>query len=173
MSESEMEIDLEIEITKLITAMAAAFPSVQVGDQTIRAFVSMLKDIPLKILKTAIEQVISESEFFPTVAKVRDKALALQIPDVESGMTAWGEVKKAFEKYGFYRAPKFDNPITAKAVECMGWKVLCSSENAEADRAHFARIYDDLLRRQIQEAKLLPASRQLRSSVLLELSNGR
>lgn len=170
---SEKETEVELEITKLVTAMAALFPSVQVGNKTIKGFVAMLRDIPLDILRTAIDQVSSESKFFPTVAEIRERVIALQMPDIPNGITAWGEVMEAFQRYGFYRLPKFDNPITAEAVVCMGWKELCSSENAEADRAHFSRIYDDLARRQKENARLLPASRQLKESARLELGDGR
>ena len=159
--------EIEYKVGELVTALASMFSSVQIGNSTIDAYVSMLKDVPLEILTTAINQVAVESRFFPTIAEIREKAIALQMPDLENGMTAWGEVKKAFAKYGFYRVPKFDNPITAQAVECLGWKELCSSENEEADRAHFARIYDDLVRRSVQNAKLLPAARELKEQRLL------
>lgn len=159
--------ETELEIGKIIWALASMYPAITVGQSTVNAYVSMLKDIPLQILKTVIDQVGCESKFFPTIAEIREKAIMLQLPDFENGITAWGDVKKAFAKYGFYRLPKFDNPITAQAVECLGWKELCSSENEEADRAHFARIYDDLVRRNVQNAKMLPAARDLREQRLL------
>lgn len=166
------EQEIELEIGKLVTTLASLYPSTQIGKSTIGAYVSMLKDVPLGILQAAVDQISVESRFFPTVAEIRERVLMLQIPDLANGMTAWGDVKKAFARYGFYRTPKFDNPITAEAVDRMGWKELCCSENPEADRAHFARIYDDLVKRSIQDAKLLPASRMLRETAQKQLGSG-
>jgi len=46
----------------------------------------------------------------------------------------------------------------------LGWRELCSSENQVADRAHFMKIYEAELAREIANAALLPAARALRVS---------
>jgi len=170
------DLDLEIEITKLIGAMAAMFPSVQIGAATINGYVAMLKDIPLHVLTSAVEQCANESEFFPTVAKIRNASLALTMPKHLDPMEAWGLVLQAMHRIGFYRSPSFDDPLITRAVNSLGWQYLCTSENIVADRAHFAKVYEQLIQREMQDARLLPAARHLREladGTIKEIGDGR
>jgi hypothetical protein len=158
--QSADELNLEIEITKLVGVMAACYPSTQMADASVKAYVSMLKDIPLPVLEVAIEQAANVSEFLPTVAKIRDMALALTRPARVSALEAWGLVKEQMRLRGIYRSPEFSDPLIANAVECIGWRTLCSSENEPADRAHFAKVYDSLVIRDNEDARLLPSTRK-------------
>lgn len=168
------ELDNEIEITKLVGVLAASYPAMQLSDDTVNAYVSMLKDIPVDVLKASVEQSVAESEFLPTIARLRNKALALVAPSRKDPMAAWGEVVKEIQRVGFYRSPQFEDPLIAKAVECLGWQYLCSSENIVADRAHFAKVYEQFVEREAQDARLLPHARRLREmSQVREIGDGR
>jgi hypothetical protein len=151
-----------VDIAKLVGLMAAAFPNTQVTEATTEAYVFMLQDLPLDVLTAAVQQVMAESDFLPSIAKLRQRAHELGKLDKLSALEAWGKVKEQIASRGFYRGPKFDDPVIAKAVECIGWRTLCSSDNEPADRAHFARVYDNLVRREEQDALLLPAVRQFK-----------
>lgn len=157
----------EAEIAKLIGVMAAAYPNTQVTDATIEVYITMLKDIPLELLTVSVQQCMAESEFLPTVAKIREKALALTTPVAPEPLEAWGVVLKAIEKYGFYRSPEFNDPVIAKAVDCIGWRNLCSSEldNQGVDRAHFSRVYEGLRRQAENDRRMLPQARQIHEQV--------
>jgi hypothetical protein len=164
----------EAEIAKLVGAMAATFPNTNVTDATIEVYISMLKDIPLEVLTASVEQSMAESEFFPTIARLRNKALALTAPARKDPMDAWGEVVREIQRTGFYRSPSFEDPLIAKAVDCLGWQYLCSSENIVADRAHFAKVYEQFAEREAQDARLLPAARRLREMAQVrEIGDGR
>ena len=168
------EVKREIEVTKLIGAMAALFPSARVSEETINAYVHMLRDVNLEVLTAAIEQCANESEFFPTIARIRNKVLSLTKPQRLDPMAAWGVVLKEIQRTGFYRSPVFDDPLIARCVEALGWQYLCSSENIVADRAHFAKLYEQLVEREAQDARLLPAARQIRElGQVKEISDGR
>jgi hypothetical protein len=54
---------------------------------------------------------------------------------------AWGIVTRAFSSVGRYRPFPFDNPLVKRVVDRIGWETLCNSDNPEADRAHFLRMY--------------------------------
>ena len=155
-------LEHELELTKLVTVLAAFYPSIEVKDATIKAYVLRLQDLPLAHVATAIEQCSTESKFFPSLAEIRDKALELMHPQSMTALEAWGEVKEQMSRTGFYRSPTFSDPNITRAVECLGWKTLCSSENEPADRAHFARVYESLVQREAADRRLLPAARQLR-----------
>jgi len=164
----------EAEIAKLVGAMSASFPNTNVTDATVEVYISMLKDIPLDVLATSVEQCMAESEFFPTIAKLRNRALALVAPPRRDPMDAWGVVIKEIQRVGFYRSPHFEDPLIARAVDCMGWQYLCTSENIVADRAHFAKVYEQFVERESQDAKLLPQARRLREMAnVREIGDGR
>lgn len=64
-----------------------------------------------------------------------------------SATEAWGEVLKWVSKVGSYGKPEFSDETVAKAVECIGWRDICSSENVGVERAHFMRAYESLVNR--------------------------
>jgi hypothetical protein len=161
----QAEINHEIELVKLVGIMASAYPNTQVAEATINIYVRMLKDLPLEVVTLAVQQAMAESEFLPTIARIREKAVAFSRSEHVSALEAWGIVKKAMSETGFYRSPTFEDPIIAKAVDCIGWQTLCSSENQAADRAHFSKIYDSLVRREIEDSRMLPEVRQIQEKV--------
>lgn len=165
MAQSAAKLDHEIEVLKIIKIMVSAYPNTQITDATREAYVTMLRDIDLSVLEAAIRQAMAESEFLPTIARIREKAIALTQPDHVSSLEAWGEVKQAMGRYGYYRYPQFNDPLILKAVECIGWQTLCSSENEPADRAHFSKVYESLVRREIDDARMLPEVRQIQQKV--------
>ena len=71
---------------------------------------------------------------------------------------AWGEVITAIREYGGYepeKALQSMSPVTRLAVQRIGWKELCMSEDQNIDRAHFFKIYQAEESRQ-KENTLLP-----------------
>lgn len=151
------------EITLLVGVLAASYPNTEVSDETYKVYGRMLDDIPIQVLRQSVEQCIAESKFFPTVAELREKAFVLMsdVSLMPTASEAWEMVRKEMGRRGFYRLPEFDNPLVAKAVDCLGWRELCTSENGVADRAHFMKTYEVLLERAIRDAKLLPATKYL------------
>lgn len=163
-------MNTESEVAKLVGVMAMAYPSTQMGPDNIRVYVAMLKDIPLDILTASVQQCMAESEFLPTIARIREKSLTLIRPAAPEPLEAWGIVLKEIQRVGFYRSPKFDDPIIAKAVDCIGWQTLCSSENQIADRAHFGKVYEGLLRQAENDRRIIPAARQIQEQVRLMIA---
>lgn len=156
----------EAEISKLVGVMAAAYPHTQVTDATIEVYITMLKDIPLDLLTTSVQQCMAESEFMPTIAKLREKALKLTTPISPEPLEAWGIVQKEMTRVGVYHSPTFADPIITKAVDCIGWQSLCSSENQVADRAHFGKVYEGLLRQAENDRRMLPAAREIQQGMV-------
>ena len=149
-----------VAIAKAVGVLFAGFPAVEAGEETIKLYVRLLSDIPLEVLSLCVEQFIAQSKFLPTVAEIREQALKLTRPDRISALEAWGLVKEQMRLKGSYRSPEFSDPLIAKAVECIGWKTLCGSENEPADRAHFSKVYDSLVQRDEADARLLPSTRK-------------
>lgn len=168
----------ESEIAKLVGVMSVMFPNARVTDQTVECYVSFLKDIPIETLTAAVEQCVIESEFMPTVAKIRSKALELSTPQRPVATEAYGVLQDTISRTGFYRTPHFDDPLIARCVAALGWQNLCTSENLVADRARFIEMYQQLVECEREHAKLGPKARALREQTdamgtVREIGDGR
>lgn len=132
----------------LVCLAASSYPSMQTKDPEpiAKSWALMMRDIPVEILKAAIVKVCRESEFFPSVAMLVAAAHELdpRNPKLPTAAEAWAEVTQQICDAGIYRAPSFSCDTVQKAVRAIGWRQLCCSENPEADRAHFMRIYESM-----------------------------
>lgn len=77
------------------------------------------------------------------VALIREGA----VPEDETAGQAWGEVLQKISSVGSWGKPEFSSPLIKQAVEGVGWKDMCMSENISMERAHFLKIYEALLKR--------------------------
>ncbi len=112
-------------------------------------FVQALADIDDDMLKAAALRHISTSVWFPKVYELRKAAADLIQPATPDPMEAWGAVLAEIRRTGLYGVPHFADPLTAAVVRQMGWRDLCLSEEATADRARFVDAYA----RQAQRAR--------------------
>lgn len=101
-------------------------------------------DVEYRAADAALLRHIRTSEFFPTPAEIGRIVDEAQHGRVSAGAEAWEAVRKAFGSVGRYRDPVFADPVTTRVVAALGWRELCDSENAIADRARFIDAYDKL-----------------------------
>jgi hypothetical protein len=150
-------------ITTILRQLFAAYPNSQATPETIAVYVRILSDIPPADLQTVVDQAVATNKFLPTIAELRDAYHSLQHADRPTWADGWDAVQKEIRRIGSYSTPKFDDPITAKVVEAMGWKTLCAAltENVATDRAQFRQMYEGYASRQERDEKLLPQARQL------------
>ena len=140
------------EINNILKVLASAYPAFGLKIPTGVVYIDLLKDIPAKLLHAAALDHIARSTYFPTVAELRQAAIALlppeanRIPDAHS---AWVEVLSAFDEVGDWGQPVFSEPLIGEAVQALGWQALCRSENPISDRAHFVQVYQALLERRL------------------------
>jgi hypothetical protein len=104
-------------------------------------FVQALADIDDDMLKAAALRHVTTSPWFPKISELRSAAVAVTQPAMPDPMEAWGAVLAEIRRTGFYGVPCFADPLTAAVVKQMGWKDLCLSEDATADRARFVDAY--------------------------------
>ena len=136
------------EVIALVALATGAHPAAQGKDPkpVVEAWSLMLADIPFVVAKAAVIKVCRESKFFPSVADIVEAAQELD-PEKEKLPTAaeaWEEVVKLIIDYGPYRAPAYSCDLVRRAAQSIGWLQLCTGDNAEADRAHFFKIYESM-----------------------------
>lgn len=136
------------EIVALVTLATAAYPSAQSRDPepVVNAWRLMLPDIPFAVGKAAVIRVCRSSQFFPSIAQIVEAANGLD-PGREhlpTAAEAWEEVSRLIRDVGPYRVPTYSCDTVRRAARAIGWRQLCESENPEADRAHFLRLYESM-----------------------------
>lgn len=136
------------EICALAALASSNYPSMQSRDPrpVIEAWTLILADLDPVLAKVAIIKVCRESQFFPTVAQIVAAAHELdpRSEKLPTAAEAWEEVGKLIATVGPYRAPFYSCEIVRRAAQSIGWRQLCCGDNAEADRAHFLRIYESM-----------------------------
>ena len=155
----------EKEITKIMGVMAHAYPRYELSADSLKLYGKMLADIPSDILEAAAQQIMAENKFFPSIAEWREMAHKLMVGKLQipSAFEAWEDAMAQVRRCGDYyryqlnqRTPEYSHPLVEKAVQVIGYRHLCESENISIERAHFFKIYESLLSRAEEDARMLP-----------------
>lgn len=171
----------DLQAKKLVAALAAAFPTNKLTDDSMAVYARLLIDLDYDAANASAARLIATSKFPPTVAEIREATLAMQHGEVRAGGEAWGDVLRAISRYGRYRTPgrefQFADPVVGECVAALKWRELCDSESQEADRARFIQLYDRLAaqRRRTELSEGLPAVqryRELQEARKRELEGG-
>jgi hypothetical protein len=120
----------------------------------------------------------SKSAFAPRVgdiiSTIATATLEAKDRPAPSPEEAWGLVFGQIESRGYYQGPTDLPPAIRRAVDAIGWQRLCTTENLEADRAHFFRVYSAFREKAVQteiEALTGSESLALRARAILEIEH--
>lgn len=159
------------ECQKLVAVLLGAYPQSRISASTPAVYERMLVDLDVTAANAAIERLLATAKFMPTIAEIREAALAVTVGEVKRGGEAWGEVQRLLARYGARRydlgwKPPITDPVAVQVVAALGWVALCDSENQVADRARFIDLYDQLAARDRRSltADHLPAAQKLRAA---------
>lgn len=159
------------EFETIALAIKAAYPNSNVlpDKYAMKTWYRALSDLDYHVAENAVWEHISTSVFPPSIAEIREKCTARLSPMVTEWGEAWEEVLQVIRKYGSYReeeAVASLSRLTAIAVRRMGFKNLCQSENPVADRAHFQRIYEGMVKEEKRQTQLPEFVRTERSQMI-------
>ena len=162
------------EVAKLLAFVTAVYPNINIKNGTVEAWHEMLKDLPFNVALAATKKVIGEQEIpcVPAIGKIRAAATQLTTPQLPTSGEAWGEVKEAIRKYGFYReleAMENLSPPVKQVVKWMGWREICMSEEPDIVRAQFRKAYESQCSREKEMSQMPADVRQLISNVVKAL----
>lgn len=135
-----------------------AFPQREVPVETMALYARQLADIDEASVVDAVFRLIRTAKFFPTVAEIRESAVAGG-PTEGLAESAWAEVQREVRRVGFNQgqhlrvfrggefvepeAPRFSSPVTTAAVESMTWRLICHGEQGEV-RSQFLWTWKNL-----------------------------
>lgn len=144
------------------------------GD-SIKIWYNLLQDIPYNVASAAIQKYMMTEKFPPTVADIRDMVANVKMGDKPLWSDGWEEVLIAIRKYGSYReneAMESMSELTRMAVQRLGFRNICMSENIMTDRANFRMIFEQLAERNHTQMKipmkLATMIEQIRGNLMLE-----
>lgn len=159
------------ECSKLLAILAAGFPKFEVDELKVTVWHEMLSDIDYSVASVAAKKIILEKTFPPSIAEFREAVTFLTSPQIATGIEAWGEVKQAIRKFGYYReeeALESMSESTRQTVKHLGWRELCMSEDPEGViRGQFVRLYEQVAGKEKQQA-ILPESLKEAMTALIE-----
>lgn len=163
----------------IIKKLFATFPNGNATPATVLVYVERLATIPAHELEVVINQCIDESEFLPTIAKIKEKHRQLYAgASPDSAAEGWLSVQRALRDPSTYTpeptsfVPKFKDPLVKKAVEALGWYNLRMSESPRTDQAQFERLYRMFAEQEANEQRLSGEFKQLRDERQLTQQDG-
>jgi hypothetical protein len=143
------------EAVELVRRLKANWENDKISQDRVALWTEFLMDLDAEAGRIAVNEAIATLKFPPKVAEIREFA-AKKASGVPIATSAWGEVMKGFGKFGRYRDPKWSHPAITHVVDAMGWQSMCDSENIEATRAHFLRLYQETSERVVREVNVRP-----------------
>jgi hypothetical protein len=148
------------EIAELVTMLAAAYPHTQFGEASASVYEMALADIDPTVFRSALVRLVQTSKFMPTIAEIREACVVVRVGARRPGGEAWGQVYNAIKRHGIYKQPGVDfqflDPLTDEVVKEMGWRLLCTSEHSQSDRARFIELYEAKDKLQRADAQASP-----------------
>lgn len=135
---------------KVVAVLLAAYPNSKITAQTSHVYEEALSDLDYESVDRAVRALImTEKDFMPTPAKIRDMALEILGTIKRHGGDAFGDVRKLVGRFGRDRGPEAmavlqeRDPIAALVMDRMGWREFCNSDEGDsAFRARFIQLYD-------------------------------
>lgn len=142
------------DVSHLMLIMSAVYPSYTLETQTIEIYTRLLADIPIDALDAAAKDIMTTSNFFPSVAEWRRAALALVfgLDQIPNEYEAWSEVVDRCNDWH----PEYSDPLTSEVAALFERRDIADPEKREYIRAAFIKAYCALRDRQIRDACRLP-----------------
>lgn len=153
-------------------------------------YAKALADIPDDLLDASVDQLIAESEFFPSVASIRKRAFGLQrhaeggdvdaneifgIVMAMAGARGRDATEAERRAYLADRLPERVVDIAMAAIRAFQWHVICNEDLARIDtlRAQWRGTFNAIQARKDDMATMTPAVRGFISELAQKLSADR
>jgi len=169
------------EFALLASAIRTYYPKENIlpNQQAMELWYRELQDIPYPVGEAALRKWVSTNKWSPSIAEIRETATTVSHGEIPGWGEGWEQVLHAIKKYGMYNpgaALASMDPLTRKAVERVGFREICMSQNIATDRANFRMVYENLADREKTRQQLsLPLQKvinRLQSADTLRLGEG-
>lgn len=138
----------ESEATDIVAWLVGAYPHRPLPPSSAAVYALALADVDFDGAKAAVMRLIQTSRWLPTIAEIREEVAKARV-SLPGAEEAWGVVRRAISRYGSYRSPSFDCDEIDAAVDAIGWRELCLSEDHTASRARFCAAFTTIASRRM------------------------
>ena len=143
---------------RIVRQIMRAFPVPAWTQGQVDLWAEMLEDLdPITMARAAHEWISSRRER-PAIADIRKAVAELQHQNLAGGKLflpvdeAWAYVNRSFGTVGRYREFPDEHPLVKRAVDAMGWREMCASDNVDVVRGQFRKLYGELLARALAQS---------------------
>lgn len=160
-------------ILKCLAITSAIYDKELPAKNTMAAWYALLADIDDSLCELAFQDHMARSKWHPKPAEIRERAvdLATGQHNMPDALSAWGELLSVCKKYSYGRqgvdAWKTEIPMPYQlALEAFGgtigggMKTLGMSTDIMVERAHFLKMWPQLVSRARARAQMLPSVRE-------------
>lgn len=122
-----------------------------------------LQDTQFETATAMLRKWVDTQKWPPSIAEIRSMCSEIIHGKLPDWGEAWREVEKAIGRYGYMREEQALNsmsPVTQQAVQKIGWRGICMSENPDIIRAQFRQVFDICVKREIEDRQLPPALKE-------------
>lgn len=152
--------ETRIKVTELIIRLAAAFPHAKLTEETFDVYAEALQDVPLEILHPALIQAAQDSEFFPTLHRIREVITNILFDGTPTAEEAWEQVMEWLANDCGHPL----HPLVARVVKMIGgsW-MLRQSDHIGVERGQFLTMYRNLREREREKLTRTPDYKRLQA----------
>jgi len=168
--------DIKNVIAYLVMTFPNYHPDVTSTPNTVDVWFDLLGHLPADALKTACKSCCATPgrAFAPSPGEIIGAVTQMQAQasGVPSAGEAWAAIIEGFHHTSFDQPFMLQHPAIKEAVRQMGgMDVIGMSENIMAERAHFLKLYQAIVDRELANAAQIPAVRDFVERQRIEVSD--
>lgn len=147
------------QISRILAILKSVWPAHPVLEETMIAWRWALEDVPYALVEDAVRRWIKGgNQFFPTPSQLLKTIAVNRVAADLIPEAAWVEVTEQARRVGYGRrtvfhngesralpGPVFSRPLIERAVESVGWKNICQSDEPTIVRAQFLKTLAALI----------------------------
>lgn len=131
------------EVKEIVARLRAAYPEPQLSDETEKVYTRLLQDLDYAAVDAAVDELIATSMRLPTVSRIRRQVIEPML-DLPTAEEAWVALQS--------RSTETHSLIRRAAVLMGGSFNIRTSSEPELTRVRFAKVYDEIRRKAVDEA---------------------
>lgn len=124
-----------------VAILAGAYTRHEITRENLETYSEMLRDLDFEATQGAVKRLICKNKFFPAISEIRSEVANAACAGLLPAEIAWGEVLRQISKTGHSKIPTWSNPAMKAAVDAVGWRNICLTDNETSTRARFIDAY--------------------------------
>ena len=158
------------EFVKFAAALKTYYPreSILPNQPAIELWYVQLQDLPYEVAEAVLNQWVATERYSPSIAEIRERAAYVMGGGIKDWGESWEAVLMAIRRFGRYRekeALENMDELTRACVKRLGYSEICMSENIQADRANFRKVYEQLAERKKKDEQIPNGLREMISGL--------